>query len=158
MIREWKSGEGKGQESRNDRSRRRNANAKGAIKVMVTDKRQWVAKAEKGGTIDTRKGSTKGQDSGVDGRSRTWISPGPHDVDMRDAVLTVSPNSLYRGALVPTMPATRGPLLSPIRRSTSLERGPRSPSSAFRSAGIALIMSNADVTRHTPPSKTHDNQ
>lgn len=41
---------------------------------------------------------------------------GPSPVDsMRLAVLTVSPNKQYRGILLPTMPATTGPVCAPLR-------------------------------------------
>lgn len=43
--------------------------------------------------------------------------PSPVD-SMREAVLTVSPNKQYRGILVPTIPATTGPVWMPLRISS----------------------------------------
>lgn len=45
----------------------------------------------------------------------TCIRPGIPWLSIRDAVLTVSPNKQYLGILIPTTPATTGPLWNPTR-------------------------------------------
>mmetsp|Transcript_24965 Transcript_24965/g.86980 ORF Transcript_24965/g.86980 Transcript_24965/m.86980 type:complete len:286 (-) Transcript_24965:1338-2195(-) len=71
------------------------------------------------------------------------MRPGRQVDSMREAVLTVSPNSLYRGFLMPTMPATIGPLFSPTRICSSRPRLPTCSLMRRRMPGMASIMALA---------------
>lgn len=64
-------------------------------------------------------------------------------LSIREAVLTVSPNTLYLGVRVPTTRAVRGPLWKPIRIWTKPNEGSSSTTGVSAAARIASMANSA---------------